>query len=276
MEWSLVLTARGIRHKIVRERDVSRLLVPSDLKNLAEEEIGLYERENLCWGEKTGHAEFSLKPGGHEASIWAVIVLSAVFGLALRAEWMPVLMSHGQGAALDIQKGEWWRTITSLTLHADPAHLLGNMAAGGLVILWLTELVGPGPAWLLALLSGMSGNMINAFLKDQPFVSVGASTAVFGVIGAITGSQIILRRGGKAVLVSLGTGLALLAMLGSGGERTDLGAHFWGFVSGLMLGLPAGKMIKRNGNLPGWLHGMLIAITSVTVISAWVMAFIMG
>ncbi len=272
MEWSLVLTARGISHKVVHGPDGARILVPSDLQNIAEEEIRLYEEENLSECEDR-HAELSLKPKGHEPSIWAIIVLTAVLGLALRAEWMPRLMALGKGSAIDIQNGEWWRIITSLTLHADPSHLLGNMVAGGLVILWLTEIVGPGPAWLLALWSGISGNALNALFKDLPFVSVGASTAVFGAIGVITGTQLILRRGAKAILVSVGAGLALLAMLGSGGENTDLGAHFWGFVSGIILGLPAGWMTRHFDALPGWIHGVLIAITLGVVLGAWVVAF---
>ncbi len=272
MEWSLVLTARSIRHKVLHEPDGAKILVPSDLQKIAEEEICLYEEENVS-GCKVEHAELSLKPEGHETSIWAIVVLTAVLGLALRAEWMPGLMAMGKGSAIDIQNGDWWRIITSLTLHADPSHLLGNMVVGGLVILWLTELIGPGPAWLLALLSGALGNTANALLKDQPFVSIGASSAVFGTIGVITGSQIILRRGTKAILVSVGAGLALLAMLGSGGERTDLGAHFFGFASGVVFGLPAGWMARRFGNLPRWIHGVLIAITLGIVIVAWIVAY---
>ncbi len=43
----------------------------------------------------------------------------------------------------------------------------------------------------------------------------------------------------------LGAGLALLSMLGSGGERTDLMAHLFGFMTGLILGAFYGVLVKQ-------------------------------
>ena len=44
----------------------------------------------------------------------------------------------------------------------------------------------------------------------------------------------------------LAAALALLALLGSGGENTDLGAHLLGFATGILLGLPAGRLLGRH------------------------------
>ena len=272
LDWSLVLSARGIYHEVVPGPEGAKILVPAYLLDDAREEIRLYEEENRpSSGDSLAEAPLH-GPRGHEATLWAVAVLTAVLGLALKDEWMPWLISAGGGDALKIQQGQWWRAVTSLTLHSDPAHLLGNMFLGGLIILWLGDILGTGPAWLLAISSGVLGNLVNAYLKDQPWVSVGASTAVFGAIGVLTACHAVLRSGWRAVLVSMGAGLALLGMLGSGGARTDLGAHFFGFAWGVILGVPAALARRRVGEPPGWVQFLLVTALLSLVVCAWGMA----
>ncbi len=67
---------------------------------------------------------------------------------------------------------------------------------------------------------------------------VGFSTAVFAVIGMLSmvSHHHQKRRIGFHFLMPFMAGAALLAMLGSSGERTDLGAHLFGLVSGLAIG----------------------------------------
>jgi membrane associated rhomboid family serine protease len=95
-------------------------------------------------------------------------------------------------------------------------------------------IVGPGVgAWLL-LASGAAGNWITAFVHGTAHRAVGASTAIFGGIGALVGLSIVRRR--RRAWVPLAAGLALLGLLGTS-ERADLLAHFFGFVTGVAGGL---------------------------------------
>ena len=50
-----------------------------------------------------------------------------------------------------LERGEWWRVFTALTLHADLLHLLSNLAFGALFGYPAARLFGPGVAWLLIL-----------------------------------------------------------------------------------------------------------------------------
>lgn len=61
-----------------------------------------------------------------------------------------------------IRHGEWWRTLTALTLHGDIAHLVTNLATGLLFAALLLRPLGAGVAWLLVVLSGALGNLMNA------------------------------------------------------------------------------------------------------------------
>jgi len=68
--------------------------------------------------------------------------------------------------------------------------------------------------------------------------------------------------------------LALLAILGTEGKNTDLGAHLFGFVYGSFLGLITEYLIGRRG-APGPVLNALLAVLSVAVVvGAWWMAIL--
>jgi membrane associated rhomboid family serine protease len=127
--------------------------------------------------------------------------------------------------------GEWWRAATALTLHADAGHAAGNAVALGLLLWALARRLGPGPATWLALGAGLAGNAATALVTRGGHLSVGASTAVFGALGALT----VLHAPRRQAWLALASGVALLGMLGTG-ERSDLFAHLFGFVAGVAEG----------------------------------------
>lgn len=84
---------------------------------------------------------------------------------------------------IGVAHGEWWRLITSAFLHYGPFHLLLNMLA-----LWwfgsaLERRIGSGRFIALYLVSGVAGSA-GALLLDPTTPTVGASGAIFGILGA--------------------------------------------------------------------------------------------
>ncbi len=82
-----------------------------------------------------------------------------------------------------VAHGDWWRLITAAFLHYGPIHLLLNMVA-----LWwfgslLEERIGSGRFIALYLVSGLAGSA-GALLLDPTTPTVGASGAIFGILGA--------------------------------------------------------------------------------------------
>ena len=57
-----------------------------------------------------------------------------------------VWIKAGSAASAAILHGEWWRTITAMTLHADLLHLFGN-AVASLIFVGAVESRGWGPGW---------------------------------------------------------------------------------------------------------------------------------
>jgi rhomboid protease GluP len=152
--------------------------------------------------------------------------------------------------------------LTSLGLHADLEHLASNLVFGGFLGLLLAQLLRPGLAWLAILLGGALGNALNALLHPAAHTAVGASTAIFaalGILAALTWRRgTALWRHGLRRWLPLAAGVMLLAYLGFGGERTDIGGDIAGFAAGTALGVGlacAGDRVPQGASAQ-WIFGV--------------------
>ncbi len=275
LEQALVLEAAGIKHEIRTESGEYSLLVANADAERARAEIDAYQRENRA--RPTRVAMFR-----HHAGAWigvyayvSVLLLAAilrdrhVFGF----DWFVA----GRTNAELIRQGQWWRTVTALSLHADMPHLVGNVVVGGLFGLFTAQLLGSGLAWLSILCAGAAGNAINAWIRPPQHTSVGASTAIFAALG-ILAAYVWMRRSHLrttrlAYWGPLVGGVVLLGYFGTGGARTDVVAHAAGFSSGLLLGALYGKLGDRLLFTTA-AQFLLGAATLAVLISAWTLALL--
>jgi membrane associated rhomboid family serine protease len=141
---------------------------------------------------------------------------------------------------------EWWRPFTALFLHGDFPHLAGNLLSGLFFGTLVARSIGPWLGWALILACGVIGNSLTSALTwPEPFTSIGASTAVFGALGILSGLGFatLLRARHRLpwakLTAPLVAGIILLGWLGGGapGGNTDVLGHIFGFASGLGAGL---------------------------------------
>ncbi len=205
-------------------------------------ELEQFEAEEA---ERRAPVEARVFPAGLElAGLW-VLSLLAVFYWQLHD---PELTSRFGNSSRDvIGSGEWWRPFTALFLHGDVGHLLGNVFIGGMFCLLVAQSIGPWLGWLLILAGGTLGNALNAWVHyPEIFRSIGASTATFAAVGILAGAATVRAwrqhsvREFKPLLVPVMVGLTILAMFGTGGGNTDVGAHITGVGAGVALGMGAG------------------------------------
>lgn len=236
--WTLVLLSADIPTMTEQPGADYLIMVESSQAARAAREIGVFEEENLHWPPAKNLALLTAEEAAAQPP--TVLMMGGLFLFYLiTGPFSPTTEWFRQGAVDSraiLEGGEWWRLITALTLHVDPVHLLGNIFIGGLVIHFLCKATGTGLAWFLLLLAGTLANLANVLARGPGHISVGFSTVVFAAVGLLCGGQ-MQRLTLRSVLLPLGAGVALLAMLGSSGERTDLGAHLWGLVVGLLLGM---------------------------------------
>ena len=173
-----------------------------------------------------------------------------------------------------IRDGEWWRTITALTLHSGVRHLLGNLVFGVFFGIFAGRLLGSGVAWLTIVVAGALGNTANTLLLESTHRSVGASTAVFATLGLLAGyvwrGQLMAQDRWSTRFGPVVGGLALLMFTGTGDDNTDIGAHLMGFVCGFA----AGMLLTVLGRNPAPAHVQrtsgLLAIGVIAM--AWLLA----
>jgi membrane associated rhomboid family serine protease len=272
-EWALVLAAEGLGASVRGAAGGFALCVPEVERERAQRALSAWERENRA-AEREPLADPPLDPAAVPHALFAAAALVAFF-LATGAQgpgspWF----ERGSADATRVLGGEAWRAVTALTLHADLVHALGNAIAGALFGAGVLRAFGPGAGAALVLAAGVAGNYANAWAHAADHVSVGASTAVFGALGLLAGRALVRRRaggaGGGRAAVPVAAALALLAMIGTEGERVDLWAHAFGLAAGVALG--AAVMLAGGPPTRRWVQAGAGAAAACALVGAWALA----
>lgn len=247
LERTLALESVGIEYRLHRASGEYSITVKPLDETRARAELEAYERENRGWQVRAPTIPIRASGWGGVLIYWVVLIVVAVLEQynVFERDWL----ADGRMNAGLIRQGEWWRTVTALSLHLDFIHLLGNLFFGSLFGLFVGQLLGSGLAWFSILIAGAVGNAINACVHPAQYSAVGASTALFAALGILSAYAWKRRQHTEhrwtRQLVPLVGGVILLAFTGTGGERTDIFAHLAGFASGLLLGAVYGSVGDR-------------------------------
>ncbi len=153
--------------------------------------------------------------------------------------------------------GEYYRFVTSMFLHGDPLHILFNAYA--LYILGPTteQVFGKGGFLGIYFLGGITGSLLSAAFGDPAIPSLGASGAVFALLGA----QIVYFWRYRNELGSYGRGVlnhylflaGLNLVFGFSIPNIDNLGHIGGMIGGVataLLALPVLKM-RQQASITG-------------------------
>lgn len=171
----------------------------------------------------------------------AVYVLLSVFGASsgasITGQPRDVLILGALVPAL-VAEGEAWRLLTSMFLHSGLLHLAMNMIS--LYFLGAFAEVTFGRSRFLALyfISGLAGGLAYLYIGTFNAPAVGASGAIFGLLGGVFGYAI--RRGTfslqNPVISQLLFLTAINLALGFSIPNVSNTAHIGGLVGGLVYG----------------------------------------
>jgi membrane associated rhomboid family serine protease len=131
-----------------------------------------------------------------------------------------------------VADGQWWRLVTSVFVHVDLLHLFFNMFALWIFGPGLEQLLGRVRFVALYLLSGLAGSVAVHLLSNPGTPTLGASGAVFGLLGAAL--VVTVRRGYDAswLLGLLAINLVFTFLV----PRISWQGHLGGLVAGLLMG----------------------------------------
>lgn len=144
-----------------------------------------------------------------------------------------------------ITRGEIWRLITPMFLHASLLHIGFNMYALVVLGLRLERVYGHGRFLLLYFLAGITGNLFSFYLT--PGISIGASTAVFGLLAAEGIFIYANRRFFPNATYALREIIMILVfnlIIGFSAPQIDNWGHMGGLMGGLAFAWFAGPLIQ--------------------------------
>ena len=234
----LVLTAAGINWQIEKDGLFYTVLVGEADMDRAVDNLCRYVEENPS---PANHLEFEPAPYGKSlAGIGMALCLLLIHAVLLHLSRNQFFRRLYDASSEHILSGEVYRAATALFLHQDAHHLLSNMLGISIFGSICCSMAGWGLGTFLILCSGILGNLFTAFFYgDVWHRSMGASTAVFGAVGLISGMAFLQKyhvpKKRFSAFLPLGSALVLLGFF-SAGEHTDILAHLFGLVSGIALG----------------------------------------
>lgn len=309
-EWALVLQSAGIAHAVRSAHGATYLTVANHQLMTAQQSIAAYEKENAAWPPRQvkEHVPFRASPVMALLFISLLAFFALVTGPARTAgSWV----EHGRSVASLALSTEPWRAVTALTLHGDEAHVVGNVVVGSVFGSVLSRRLGYGGAALMAVLAGTAGNLLNAWWHlangNGSHASIGASTAVFAIVGLLTATQLLasaeahdrehVRQHGRAHgrahkenghatgaapqrrwvqrFAPIAGGAALLGALGASPE-SDLGAHLFGFLAGIVLGGVVAWPLSRTWAQRHSAQILQLTTAVTVVVGAWQLSFYEG
>jgi membrane associated rhomboid family serine protease len=162
-----------------------------------------------------------------------------------------------------LASGDYWTLITNGFLHRGPFHLLANMFGLWILGTMLEPALGRwrfGLIYVVALLCGSLGVLLYG-----PEQSVGASGAVFGLMGA---AAIVARARGLSLMESgLGLWLGLNILITFTIPNISVGGHLGGLVGGTIVAFVLVELGER-GRLPRYVPELLCAALGVGALVA--------
>jgi rhomboid protease GluP len=275
-ERAFMLHAVGIASQVVPLGELWSLEVPELAATAAITHLRGYDRENPPRRRVLARPE-QMHPRAWIGPATYVVVMVLVAWLGGHRTFATNWLAAGVLDTAVVRGGEYWRTVTALTLHFDIAHLLSNLGFGAFFGWLASQLLGPGVAFGGAVAAAAIANALNASVQPASHVSAGASTMVFAMLGLLA-AYAWRRRADSGERwayrwAPLIAGVFLLGFTGVGGENTDVLAHLTGFVTGTVAGWWLGRLLRIPGPRTQWLAG-LAALAAIA--GAWTMALTVG
>lgn len=177
---------------------------------------------------------------GANVGVWALQVAGGISPTAPNPAQLHVWGANSAAAVL--LDREYWRLLTAPFLHGGITHLGFNMLALWAAGRQLSRLLGNAQFLLVYLATALCGSAASLHFAGQTSVSVGASGAVFGVLGALLAASFQYRHrlpphDSRRLWAGLGLFVVYSLVHGFTQSNVDNAAHVGGLVAGLALGL---------------------------------------
>jgi rhomboid protease GluP len=168
------------------------------------------------------------------------------------------------------ERGEYWRLVTSNFLHGGVLHIGFNayalFTAGSLI----EERWGRARTIFLLTVTGVAGSFASAYLsRHVPHMSVGASTAAFGLMGFVVAHALRFRHATASLRARFIPWLLFGLVMSFADKRVDWEAHLGGLAAGGLLGAAMVDLRHARKLVPEWVWKVLAAASVAVVVWAF-------
>jgi rhomboid protease GluP len=190
----------------------------------------------------------------------AVFLLTLLIGGSIDAsEDTDLLVRLGAKVnSLVVVDGEWWRLVTVTFLHGGFLHIALNGYALYAIGMDLESFMGRARFLAVYVISGLGGSVASLIFSPYNAVGVGASGAIFGLIGALAVyfgiNRSLFGKLGQMQFWNIIIVIAINLVIGfSGFFPIDNSAH----LGGLIAGAAAGYVLCPRYRLGGWMNPLV-------------------
>ena len=177
------------------------------------------------------------------------------------------------GAEIQVDPSQSWRLLAAMFVHIGLQHFVLNMVTLYFIGRIAEDLFGSKAFLALYILSGLMGNLFVMTFSPE-VVAAGASTALFGIFGAIASLRFIARSPYIQYLSQSYTSLILVNILFSFMPGISLAGHLGGLVGGGILAFVFPVYGERDSVKKTWrLGALLLYIAGATLLYAWPFIF---
>lgn len=283
-ELGFVLSSVGIEPTIARSEDGHLIVAVRDdqlprARRVVEEERA--EAHARREAKKPPDDALSKLPKVPLYWLVALLVANLCVFIALEgrggSENTQTLLELGASHAPSLRAGQWWRTITAVFVHIGALHLLGNSVTLIVFGAFTLREWGKGRFYAIYLLSGVIGNWLSFGMAGSAAIKAGASGAILGLLGGLTGDRIRARIAGEEQRYRVWHFIAMLvAYYGFAigvSRRVDHWAHIGGLAAGLALALmlPRYSPDTKRGRTIDW--ALAAGVIGATAL-AWLLALL--
>lgn len=181
------------------------------------------------------------------------------------------VLNAGALIPAQVAQGEAWRLLFSMFLHSGIVHLGFNMLSLYFLGAFVEQEFGRGGFLALYLLSGISGGLAYLYFGGFNVPAVGASGAIFGLLGGVLGYA--LRRGTfswqNLLIRQLLILLALNLYLGFSIANVSNTAHLGGLAGGFVFGWLVAPSIYSRKRLRAISPIAIVLGAEILLLAAW-------
>ncbi len=172
------------------------------------------------------------------------------------------LPSGGVALVQGVDDGAWWQLLTSMFTHVEPLHVGFNMLALYFLGPMLETVLGRARFVALYFVSGIAGSATVMLLSAPNGQTVGASGAIFGLMGALAVVSLKVRGQVQSIMMWIGLNLVFTFTV----PGISWQGHLGGLVGGAVIGAAMVYAPRSHRGLVQWGTAGLVLVISLLAV----------